>query len=323
MRCDAVIAISIQHGTGNEELLAGDAAMAKKYAAKRTNADKPVQFIYRPANLGDVGDVVDEVILTHRDELKKLGSVGLYWALHGNHADTIPSAVDLAGLTYRFYAGGITFRKINLSACYSAGQATQNVDLNASVLNRFCTTLSHALSQEGNEAELDKLMVAGYREVIVMWDESEDAHPYFRNSPVKATADVVGVHNTFKNNNQYHPMRPLATAQQVEGARDVMLTVDRLQKLGEKKDKREKLTLSENKELKGLAIYKGAHKAERELFEKVARYVLGKLVLKYDATSNDWAPASLAEYSDSLAIQQIVTHVEPLVGQGLAAHIKL
>jgi hypothetical protein len=326
MRCDAVIAITIQYGTGNQELIAGDAAMAKKYAQKRTDANNPIYFQNRTATAGDVVQVIGEVIATHGDHLRQVrskgGTVGLYWALHGDEADTQPPAADLAGLTYRFYAEGITFSKINLSACYSGGRAAHK-DLNASVLMRYCTTLSQALAQEGHEKDLDQLMVAGYREVVVMWDGTADADHFFTQSVIQPAQNVDGVYNTYKNNGKYHPMRPRVSHPQAQSARELVNEVARREALDVRKKNKETLSVQENKDLKGLMQYKGGHKTERDLFDAVARYVLGKVVLRYSAASNIWTPASLVDYSDSMAISQIVTEIEPLVNNGLAAHIKV
>lgn len=121
----------------------------------------------------------------------------------------------------------------------------------------------------------------------------------------------------------YHPMRPLGTPQRAQDAQAVMTEITRRQTLETKKKNREKLTPQENKDLKGLPEYKGSHKLERALFEKVARYILGKMVLRYDATTGAWTQASLVDYSDSVDIQQMVTAIKPLVDNGLAAHIRV
>jgi hypothetical protein len=200
----------------------------------------------------------------------KSKGLGLYLQLHGNYAGSSPSPEILARLVaYLYTKFGLQFRKINLSLCYSAGKKDV-VDPSGSTANQFCAKLLETLQE--HKEWLTGVMVAGYR-MFVTFSMVEDQ-----------------VRNTQELGKPTHPRGQVP---------------DLLSQTAEKA--RVGLQEKDNKLPKSLLMAKSKafqDKNVKEYWVMAEQYVLGKIIWKFNG--NQWARASLAEYTDSEPIRRMV-----------------
>ena len=322
MLCDAVISITVQYGSANEELVAGSQALEKKYAGRKIG-DDTLLFINILTDTNCYQKTIDSWLSSYLDTLigmvKSGKRIGMYWAIHGNMTETHPPIKELVAQTYRLYEMGLKFSKINLSACWSAGpeyrnSASKNFDYSTSMLSEFCKTLSKQMPD--HKELIDGLMVAAYQSCIVMYDSADDPG-YFNNlrknpkNDFDARLKDEGVRNTFvefgENSGKYKETHPRALPKdKLDDLAKYSADQQRLAELN--KIARKKLPqMNEAKQL-----YKQVEKAPKELkldYQNIERYVLQKWVLRYSAKDDQWSRVSISAYTDHQSIRDMVAIV--------------
>jgi hypothetical protein len=310
MKCDAVIAVTVQYGHGNEELLAAWMALEEKYRTKQTATGVPVHFINV---LGDKGTYEDTLSLRIQSEMVKLdgilkagGKIGLYWGVHGNSTTTDPSAKDLAGVTAMLYKMGLAFAKISISACNSAGAKEMgkftDTDVTDSATVAFCRELSSSLP---DPTVLDGVMVAGYRAAVVMYDaENVTGQHYFKGLKSDAnntfSPGITRVQNTFVDGKKYVETHPRLTEQQSATLRQDL--TEHRAALGQANTPKKKKNVST------------PYQDRLRIYNQIEQYILKKLVFEYQAQTGQWTLGSIARFTDNADIRAMITEVEPLLG---------
>jgi len=310
MKCDAVIAVTVQYGHGNEELVAAWTALEEKYRTKQTVTGVPVHFINV---LGDKGKYADTLYLRVKSEMETLdgilkaeGKIGLYWGVHGNSTTTDPSAKELADVTAMLYKMGLKFAKISISACNSAGGKEmgefKNTDVTDSATLAFCRELSGILP---DATVLDGVMVAGYRAAVVMYDAQNVTDQHYFKDLKKDTRNtfspgITGIQNTFLDGKKYVETHPRLTAQQSATLRQDVTAY------------RTALTLAKTPKQKQKAGVPYQDQLRR--YNQVEQYILKKLVFEYNAQTGQWSLGSIARFTDNADIRAMITEIEPVMG---------
>jgi hypothetical protein len=314
MRCQAVIAITVRHGTGNEELNAGAEALRMRYSAMVVDK-QPVVFLNIIADEHDYYALVYQTIEAQQPALQEVlsngGRIGLYWCVHGNAQETKPSieslAMATAGIINDFQ---LRLHKINLSACFSAGKGQKGKfdddDVRTSMLSQFCKLLSKQCKPQS----IDGLMVAGYRAVIVMYhspDKELDpgANSYFEK--MNTGVPMKGAHNTFEmSKGKFEPTHP--TGLQKEELAAVAELAQELVKARKISAKAAERVMLKNQTL-------------MKLLSVIELYILAKLVFRFDGTTEQWTFTSISNYSDNINVKEMVQAVGWNVRSGLTAKI--
>jgi hypothetical protein len=225
------------------------------------------------------------------------------------------------------YELGLRLHKINFSACYNAGSMTKGWQLpeqnseDKSLLTKFCGALAKAVHAVGKHDQLDGVMVAGYRQVIIMHDaapsdESLVAGPFFKHELPKKHGMVPahekealvlegkqpggGVHNTFESGNVLRRTHPREF-----GAEQRDIVTRSLEAVT-------KVTKPAAKESKfGEAVGRQTHRENTPvpLIKEIEQYVLSKLVFVYAAATRTWRLGSLADYTDNANLRDMVNMV--------------
>ena len=310
MKCDAVIAVTVQYGHGNEELLAAWMALDEKYKAKQTDAGIAVHFINVFADKGTYAEVlrsrIDSEMVTLDEILQRGGKIGLYWGVHGNSTNTDPPAKELAGVTAMLYKMGLRFAKISMSACNSAGGkehgSFKNTDVTDSATVSYCRELSAILP---NPSVLDGVMVAGYRAAVVMYDaQNVSGAPYFdtlkKDTKNTFSPGITGVQNTFLDGKKYVETHPRLTAQESQTLRQDLAAY------------RTALAQAKTEKLKQKAGV--PYQNQLRLYNQIEQYILKKLVFEYEAQTGQWTLGSIARFTDNANLHAMITQIEPLMG---------
>jgi hypothetical protein len=322
MQCEAVILITVQSGTANEELIAGSVSLEKKYSGRLIN-DEPLLFINILCTMNDYDSIIDNYIEIHKEALLELVGtgkrIGMYWAIHGNQTETKPEINALVAKTANLYSKGLKFAKINLSACWSAGPEADNSKAKTfrwdeSVLSKFCKGLSQTIT---DKSQINGVMVAGYQSCVVMYDSADDP-AYFKNLRANtgntfdpALADG-GVRNTFvkfggHNTGKYEPTHPTGLDAEALAAISKHATekarLAELTKITNKKS-------DERQEFKrlGTTIPQTSPVIAKQ-YKDLERYIMQKWVLRYSQAANQWNRVPLSEYTDNQNIREMMNVV--------------
>lgn len=302
MRCNAVIAITVTSGTGNEELLAGADALNLRYSSMRV-ADQPVKFVNIVADQGNYLKCVFDTVSSESKVLQEIlsngGRIGLYWCVHGTVDETRPNIHDLASTTATLINDlDLRFAKINLSACYSAGKGEKGRFNDDDVRTSMVATFCKELAKQCKPQSIEGLMVAGYRAIIVMYHSPDkDLNPgvnkYFEQ--LKTAVPIQGAHNTFEISKQLHPTYPRdVTAQALENVAAIAPAVAK----------------ANPKMYQKLLDNKNTNKEIMNLRAAIEMYILSKLVFRYSAKTEQWTFVSISEYSDNVTVKQMVGSLE-------------
>ncbi|CAD6560083.1 hypothetical protein LMG27952_07034 [Paraburkholderia hiiakae] len=195
MKCSDILSITFVESDTDREMQASFEAMVEKC---RRNGTRLINKIVKVADDHSV-DTIFGAIGANVDQLKRGTSVGLYLAAHFVKAkgDTAPPMASMAKIAAKYYEAGLRFQKINLNACFSAGQPGHAIEVGlkyeGNLVIDFCqnlvATLKDATFFASGQAMpltvLDGCMVAGYRSQVVLYNP---AHDFFK-KPAQGTSD--------------------------------------------------------------------------------------------------------------------------------------
>jgi hypothetical protein len=139
MLCKNIILMTFYYGHQDAELADNVAALEKKYKGRMKGPDA-VSTCSIHVFGGYESRVLDQIKNAHNyNALKATSDNGLYLILHAGPTRSTPEPPVLAKVAGDLIKDGIGLRKINLAACFTAGNKLTNVD--KSVLKVFCDSL--------------------------------------------------------------------------------------------------------------------------------------------------------------------------------------